>query len=99
MKVRNGYNLVTITTIVLGSFVSISTNALANGQTKVAVDVVDRSDCGSTDTRIDDGKHQRMIQKACHEERDKKKVHRFAHEARLEASKYKVSDRRNTETI
>jgi len=99
MKTLNGSRFITTATIILGSLMFGSTNALAHEQVKVAMDEVDQFDCDSIELHVDDRDFRKMNLEACHEERDQQKIHRFAHEARLEASRYKLSARTNSEIV
>jgi hypothetical protein len=99
MKAVIGNSIKFTAAIVLTGLVFSSTNVLAQGQNNTTIGEVGHGDAHLTSMGMDDHKQRRMILEAYHEERDSKKVDRFAHEARLQASKYKLSSRTKSETV
>ncbi len=95
----NGNRIAVTLAIVLASLIFSSSCVLDDGQTYLTSDQAGYGDFDSDILRDDDNGHKRTILEASHEERDSKRVNRFAHEARVQSGKYRQTYETNSETV
>ena len=99
MNSINGNRIAIKLAIVLASLIFVSSCTLDDGEAYLTIDQAGYGDFGSDILRDDDNGYKRMILEASHEDRDSKRVNRFAHEARVQAGKYKQTYGTNSETV
>jgi hypothetical protein len=85
----NGNRIAATLAIVLASLIFSSSCVLDEGQAYLTIDQTGYGDFDLDILRDDDNGYKRTILEASHEERDSKRVNRFAHEARVQAGEYK----------
>ena len=95
----NGNRIAVTLAIVLASLIFSSSCVLDDGQTYLTIDQAGYGDFDSDILRDDDNRYKRTILEASHEERDSKRVNRFAHDARVQAGEYKQTYGTNSETV
>ena len=95
----NGNRIAVTLAIILASLIFSSSCVLDDGQTYLTIDQAGYGDFDSDILRDDDKGYKRTILEASHEERDSKRVNRFAHEARVQAGKHKQTNGTNSETV
>jgi hypothetical protein len=95
----NGNRIAVTLAIVLASLIFSSSCVIDDGQTYLTIDQAGYGDFDSDILRDDDNGYKGTILEASHEERDSKRVNRFAHEARVQSGKYRQTYETNSETV
>jgi hypothetical protein len=95
----NGNRVAVTLAIVLASLIFSSSCVLDDGQTYLTIDQAGYGDFNSDILHDDDNSYKRTILEASHEERDSKRVNRFAHEARVQSGKNRQTYETNSETV
>jgi hypothetical protein len=85
----NGNRIAATLAIVLASLIFSSSCVLDEGQAYLTIDQAGYGDFDLDILHDDDNGYKKTILEASHEERDSKRVNRFAHEARVQAGEYK----------
>jgi hypothetical protein len=99
MNSINGNRIAVTLAIVLASLIFSSSCVLDDGQTYLTIDQAGYGDFDLDILRDDDNGYKRTILEASHEERDSKRVNRFAHEARVQSGKNRQTYETNSETV